>query len=177
MITSVSDIFLGRIVKAFGIRGELKFHPSDDFWDTVLESKALMMRVKTKDATKTDPLNIDRVRPHGNSYVFKLEGIDNRNLAEGLVGSEIFVEEQRLDVALPDHVLPYQIIGMTAVDEAGTVLGEVTDVIYSRAHDVYEVTGGESSFMVPAVPEFVVSVDRDKQEMILKPIPGLIEES
>lgn len=168
----MGDIFLGRIVKAFGIRGELKFHPSDDFWEDVLESRRLMVHWPAAAGEKSQ-LVIDRSRPHGNNYVVKIKGIDDRNAAEDLVGGTVFIAENDLDVDPPKKLLPFQVVGMTVKDEEGEVLGEVDSVIYSSAHDVYEVKGAKRSFMVPAVPEFVVSVDEAGREMTIRPIPGL----
>lgn len=170
----MEEIFLGRMVKAFGIRGELKFHPSADFWEEVLDSKQLVMRRPSEDGISEQPLRLERSRPHGNSYVVKLDGVDDRNTAETLVGSEVFAAEESLDVDLPGVLLPYQVIGMEVVDPDGNALGEVIGVIHSVAHDVYEVAGKETSFLLPAVPEFVLSADRERGTMVVDPLPGLI---
>ena len=172
----MTNIFLGRLVKAFGIRGELKFHPSDDFWEEVLQSRRLVGQWSTNNKTEERPLVLDRSRPHGNNFVVKIKGVDDRNAAEGLVGGEVFVVEEQLDIAPPDKLLPYQVVGMTVRNEKGDLLGEVASVIYSSAHDVYEVKGPESDFLLPAVAEFVVSVDMERREMIISPIPGLCED-
>ena len=34
----MANVLLGRLVKAFGIRGELKLDPSEDFWEEALSS-------------------------------------------------------------------------------------------------------------------------------------------
>jgi len=172
----MSNIFLGRFVKAFGIHGELKFHPSDDFWEEVLQSRRLVGQWSTKNKTDERALVLARSRPHGNNFVVKIKGVDDRNTAEDLVGGKVFVVEEQLDVALPDKLLPYQVVGMTVRNEQGDVLGEVASVIYSSAHDVYEVKGPKSDFLLPAVPEFVVSVDMERREMTISPIPGLCED-
>lgn len=172
----MADIYLGRIVKAFGIRGELKFHPSDDFWEEVLESRKLELYSERSGKTTKLPFELVEKRPHGRSYVVKLKGIDDRNRAEELVGSELFVDEEVLDVALPHALLPFQVVGMTVKDEAGNVLGRVARIVYSAAHDVYEVERNGATFMVPAIPEFIVNVNEDEGEMTIRPLPGLIED-
>ncbi len=171
----MTDIYLGRIVKAFGIRGELKFHPSDDFWEEVLESRKLELYSESSGKTTKLPFELVAKRPHGTSYVVKLKGVDDRNRAEELVGSKLFVDEEALDVELPYELLPFQVVGMTVKDEAGNVLGRVARVVYSSAHDVYEVESESGTFMVPAIPEFVIDVNEDEGEMTIRPLPGLIE--
>jgi len=171
MITLESkDIFLGRLVKPFGIRGEIKFLPSDDFWEGVLESRALEM--------DKQPVTLERFRPHtGGTYVLKMEGVDDRNGAEAVVGNEIHVPCGALDVRFPDHLLPFQVIGRTAKTDDGRVLGSVTAVHFSPAHEVYEITGEAGDrHLVPAVPEIIVSLEREGDEVVVKPIPGLLDE-
>jgi len=172
----MTDIFLGRIVKAFGIRGELKFHPSDDFWAEVLDSGKLELYSDNSGKRTKVPFALARKRPHGTSYVVKLKGIDDRNRAEELVGSELFVDTDTLDVELPDQLLPFQVVGMKVKDEAGEVLGRVSRIVYSAAHDVYEVERDAGTFMVPAIPEFIVNLDVDEGEITIRPLPGLIED-
>ena len=172
----MTDIFLGRIVKAFGIKGELKLLPADDFWGGVLDSKRLRMRRLSGKDVLENPVVIRRSRPHGNNYVIQLDGVDTREAAEGLVGSEFFVAEDQIDVDMPEQLLPFQLMGMSVRSESGEHLGELTSIIYSSAHDVYEVTGDKRSFMVPAVPEFIKSIDESSGTIVVKPLPGLIEE-
>lgn len=173
---TMSDIVVGAIVKAFGIKGELKFHPSQNFWYDVLESEQLYMRRDTADGRVTQPLKIAKLRPHGKgSFVFILDGVTDRNEAEALVGAEVIIDEADIDVEMPDELMPFQVLGCTVRNEDGEVLGEVTQVMYSAAHDVYEVDNGERSFMVPAVPDFVISYDAEKRELTIRPLPGLLD--
>lgn len=171
----MTDIYLGRIVKAFGIRGELKFHPAADFWAEALHSTRLRMESPDEDVAAREVV-FKKVRPHGTSYVVSMDGIDDRNGAEALVGCEVFLDDADIDVDLPEHPLPYQLIGLTVATEDGDVLGEVTSIVQSAAHDVLEVKGKHNEFLVPAVPEFIVSVDLEQGTLVLRPIPGLIEE-
>lgn len=172
-----SRVFLGSIVKAFGIKGEMKFVGSDDFWPGVLESKKLELRRLVRGRAVGRSVDIERWRAHGNNHVIKVKGIDDRNGAEDEVGGELFVETAGLDVALPDEVLPFQVIGKTVKTEDGRVLGPVIEVIFSAAHAVYEVETENGRVMIPAVPEFIIAGDSEKSgEIIIRTIPGLLDQ-
>lgn len=173
---TMTDVYLGRIVKAFGIRGELKFHPSDDFWEDVLSSKQLTMNVSSDDKVTERPVVFEQSRPHGKNYVVKMDGVKDRTAAEAMVGAEVFIADDRIDVELPERLLPYQLLGMGAKTETGELLGEISSIVYSSAHDIWEITGPKGSFLVPAIPEFIVSVDESARTIIVRPVPGLIEE-
>jgi 16S rRNA processing protein RimM len=172
----MADVFLGRLVKAFGLRGEIKFDPAGDFWEDALHSKHLVLRRETDGGIEERTVTLQRFRPHGGCYVVEVEGVEDRNAAEELVGSEFFIDLERIDVDLPEKRLPFQVLGATVKTTQGRVLGEVSAVVYSPAHDLYEVNGKAGSFMIPAVSEFVVSIDDEKREIIIRTIPGLVDE-
>ncbi len=170
------DIFLGRFVRAQGIRGELKLYASEDFWFEVLQSNRLFVERTIADGDIVRyPVHVERARAHGNQFVLKLEGIDDRNRAEEEVGGSLLVDRTELDVDLPDRELPFQVTGTLVRTEDGRVLGRVTAVLDSPGQRVYEVTGENGIVLIPAVPAFVVGRDEERGEMTIRPIPGLID--
>lgn len=170
-----SRVYLGRFVKPFGIKGELKFVGSDDFWVDVLRSRRLELCRLVDDDVETRPVEVEYSRPHGNNYVVKLVGIDDRNGAETEVDSELFIDSDDLDVDLPDRELPFQVVGMTVKTENGRVVGRIKSVLFSSAHPVYEVQGEDGEVMIPAVSEFIVGRDDEAEEITIRPIPGLLD--
>ncbi len=168
-------VYLGRFVKAHGIRGELKLYASEDFWFEVLQSQELFVERATGDDVERYPVRVEKARPHGTQFVLKLEGIDDRSEAEREVGAELFVDLSRLDVELPDRELPFQVIGMSVRTDDGRDVGTVTGVLDSPGQRVYEVTGESGVVLIPAVPAFVVGRDEERGEITIHPIPGLID--
>ena len=175
-VGGMTDIFLGRIVKAFGIRGELKLALGGDFWEDVLRSKNLVLRRHADSGIEERGFVVEGYRPHGDCYVVTVEGIGDRNTAEGLVGGEVSIDASKIDVDLPEAKLPFQVVGARVLSDKGRVLGEVTGVLFSAAHELYEVNGENGTFLVPAVPEFVLAIDDEKREIVIKTIPGLLRE-
>ena len=168
-------LFLGRFVKAQGLRGELKLYASDDFWYEVLESKELWVERPSDGDVERRPVRVESARPHQAQYVVKLEGIDDRTRAEEEVGGNLFVDLTRLDVELPDRILPFQVIGSIVRTEDGRVIGRVSNVLQSSAQEIYEVTGEAGAVLIPAVPAFIVRRDRENGEITVRPIPGLLD--
>ncbi len=168
-------IHLGRFVKAFGIRGELKLYTSDDFWPQALDSEELFI------AREADPENersvvVERAQAHGGQYIVKIEGVDERGDAEELVGEDLFLDATQIDVPLPERERPHQAIGMTVRTDEGRVVGKVTHVLFGAEQSVYEVTSDEGKVaLIPAVPAFVVSRDEAKKEIVIRVIPGLLD--
>ena len=170
----VSEVFLGRFVKAFGIRGELKLYASGDFWFDALESERLYV-VRDNDEEKR-PIEIEYAQAHQKQYIVKLEGINERSEAEALVGANLLIDMQEPDVDLPEYELPFQVMGMHVRTEDGRDVGHITDVIASPGQNVYEVTAeGGNKVLIPAVDAFIVSRNFDDGEMTVRPIPGLLD--
>lgn len=82
-------------------------------------------------------------------------GLTSSDVADALVGAEVFVHRSMRPQLPEGEFYPDEIIGMRIAGEDGEDLGEVEEVLDSPAHDIY-VT---SKAMVPAVPEFILRID------------------
>ncbi len=168
-------IHLGRFVKAFGLRGELKLYASDDFWPEAFDSRSLFI-ARESDPDHERSVVIEYGKPHGAQYVVKIEGVDERTDAEELVGEDLFLDGEQIDVPLPERERPHQAMGMTVLTDEGRVIGTVTNVLYGPEQSVYEVTGENGKVaLIPAVPAFIVKRDEEKKEIVIRLIPGLID--
>jgi 16S rRNA processing protein RimM len=174
-LTGTEEIFLGHFARPFGIKGELKLVPSQDFWEEVLDSKKLIFRMPGNESADAKPFELKHFRRQNKFYVLTAGGISDRTSAESFVGGELFVRTDALDVDLPDVMLPFQVIGSLVESEDGEALGEVTNVMFTPGHDIYEVASDKGTFLVPAVPEYVISMDGKEKKIIIRPIPGLID--
>jgi 16S rRNA processing protein RimM len=170
---SENDVFLGRFVKAFGIKGELKLYASDDFWMEALASRKLF--IARDGDTDRRSVRVEYAQPHQKQYIVKLEGVEERSHAEQDVGAYLFIDLNEPDVALPEYELPFQVMGMHVRTEDGRDLGHITDVIISPGQSVYEVTGENGKVLIPAVDAFIIARDFEADEMTVRPIPGLLD--
>lgn len=168
-----SELFLGRFVKAFGIKGELKLYASDDFWFEALDSERLFVMRDGDDARRA--VFVEYAQPHQKQFIVKLDGVDERREAEAEVGGYLFIDMEALDVDLPDHELPFQVMGMHVRTEEGRDLGHITNVIVSPGQNVYEITGETGKVLIPAVDAFIIARNFDDGEMTVRPIPGLLD--
>ena len=64
----------------------------------------------------------------------------------------------------------------SVLEENGTFLGEVTDVIQNTAQDIFEVQKqGGKKVLIPKVDEFVLNIDIEKKEILVRLIDGLMD--
>lgn len=65
---------------------------------------------------------------------------------------------------------------MKAVDiDNGEILGKVTDIFETAAHDILVIEGINTEIMVPDIDEFVKKIDFDNREIFIHLIEGMKE--
>ena len=165
-------MLLGELVKAVGLRGEVKLHPSADFWDEALASRQLQLST----ASGRRAVSVEAARRHGaRMRVLRLGGVEDRGAAEDLVGAHLVLPLEALDVPLPPAPRPFQVRGLRVLLPDGTLLGRVEEVLPMPAQDVFVVRGGGREYLIPDAPAIVREVDLESGLMRVEPPPGLLE--
>lgn len=103
------------------------------------------------------------IRPANTVVVVRFKNVKDRNAAEALVGTELFVDRSMLpNDGDEDEFYHADLVGLSVKDEAGDVLGKVDAVHNFGADDILEVTvSGRKGVLIPfnreAVPEVSVA--------------------
>ncbi|MBR2779026.1 MAG: 16S rRNA processing protein RimM [Firmicutes bacterium] len=162
-------IKVGKIIGAFGIRGEVKVYPYTDRPERFRELEQV--------TADNEVLTIKSVRFQKNLVLLRFEGVDDRNAAEALRNRFLTIDRENLRELDEDEYFIFDLIGLEAVREDGTHIGRVTDVIQNTAQDLYEIETDEGrKYLVPAVYELVTDIDLNSGIMTINPIPGLLED-
>ena len=158
--TMSNNIIIGKIVKAQGIRGELKIKPLTDDVSRFNKLKfAVIGNAK---------YSVRSVRTDGGFAFILLGGIDDRNKAELLVGEDVCVEREDA-VKLPDGAyFIADIIGCEVYTSDGTHIGKVGYVYQNGAADVYEVkTSDKKVIMFPFISALEAEIDVIDKKIIV----------
>ncbi len=71
----------------------------------------------------------------------------------------------------------HELLDLEVVDEAGNILGTLTEILETGANDVYVVTDSNGrELLLPAIPEVVMNVDLDAKKIEVRLLPGLVDE-
>ena len=153
----------GRIVNTHGVAGEVKI----EVW---LDSPAFLRRFPRIFVEGVEK-KIVSGRVHKGFLIAKLEGTDDVNAAMALKERTITVD--RGDVRLPKGTFFVQdILGARVVDEQGKEIGTLTDVLERPAQNI-DVVQGETEHLIPAVPEFIRSIDAEAGVVTVRLIEGM----
>lgn len=171
--TSDADwVAVGEIVGVFGVQGGLKVRPLTDFPDRFQRTETVYLGDEHK------PHQVIGSSTHGRQIVLRLAGIDTPEDGARWRGTRIFVPDAEITPLPGNQFYVHDVIGLRVLREDGVSLGTVSDVISNGANDLYVVresrTGADT--LLPAVKEFVKSVDVANGVVIVTPIPGLFDD-
>ncbi len=162
-------LVVGRIVRPWGVRGELKV-------EILTEDPA---RFEQLEAVYVGPqfvsYRLEGARLHRGVVLLKLAGCDDRNAAEGL--RDLLVQVAMED-ALPLEEGEYwvhQIVGLEVWTTEGDLLGLVQEVLETAANDAYVVRDRSGrEVLIPALRSVVLEIDLAAGRMLVELPEGLM---
>jgi 16S rRNA processing protein RimM len=163
------EVVVGRIVAPFGRKGEVKVRMETDFPERLQEKEFVWLKGQGRPARS---VKVQGVRLHKGNALVKFEGVDDIDAAEQLRGEELRIMEADLKELPEGEFYVHQLLGLRVITESGEELGQVTEVIRSPANDVYVTERA----MIPALKDVVKKIDIEAGEMVVRPIPGMLEE-
>ena len=102
---------------------------------------------------------------------WNFEGIDSELKAKNIIGKTIYAKTKADDDI---NLIASDLIGFDLVTDTGDYVGELKDVMWLPANDVYVVFNGEKELLIPIVNEVVLSVEYDKKEILIANMDGLM---
>ena len=150
----------GEIVTTHGVRGEVKVL-------TWLDSPEMLCdfdrcRIDGKEYA------LESVRVQKTCNLVKLAGIDSMEAAQAMRGKVLELFREDMDESV---IFGADLIGMEVVS-GGETIGRITEVLDYPGNSVY-VVKGTYEYMIPAVKEFVLSTDLEKNVMEVKLLQGM----
>lgn len=161
-------IKVGQIVNVVGLKGELKVYHYSDYKERFEEIQEIYVEDTIYEILK--------VRYMKDMAILKLKGIDDRTKAETYKGKNLYILEKDMRVLPEDTYYVKDLKGLSVIDEEGTPLGVLSDVIQNRAQDLYEIEmENKNKFLIPAVEQFILKIDMESRTMTVKLMEGLVD--
>ena len=102
---------------------------------------------------------------HGKSVILRLEGVDDRDQAAALIGTEIGVDRGGLPNPEDGHYYWSDLLGLTVVHRDGTELGTINEMLETGTHDVMVVKGDTERLIPFVMNEIVIGVDLSNKQV------------
>ena len=153
----------GKIVNTHGVKGEVVLEPWADSAEFLKTFKTFYIGGA--------PRAVVSSRVHKQRLILLLEGVEDVVGAMRLKGEVIFID--RDDAPLGEGEFFIQdIVGAEVFSDDGELLGELYDFIEQPWGRIYLIRG-EREYMIPAVPEFILSTDPDAGKIVVHLIEGM----
>jgi 16S rRNA processing protein RimM len=157
-------VLVGEVVGVFGIRGALKVEPQTDFPERFSPGASLFLNGLSRKIVST--------AWHKTQARVKFEGIESPEAALTYVGAAVTLPEEERPKLDRDTFLTRELIGCRLIDQAsGEELGVINAVERSPLYDI--LVSGDA--MVPAIKQFVKSVDLESKRVVITPLAGMFE--
>ena len=165
-------ITIGKAVKPFGVKGEMKIEPMTDFPERF---KGLRRVYLVSPAGKEFVCEIQSLRYAGGVPFLLFSGYDSPEKAKTLNGWFLKVPEEEA-VPLPEgSYYWFELVGMEVVSEGGEKLGTIKEVFETGSNDVYVMKQGRKEIYLPATKEIVKHIDRKAKRMVIHLVDGLMD--
>ena len=162
---------IGKITSCFGIKGYVKVYP---YTTSAARFRKLSSVTLGASAEGAVLLAVEDVKIGGRQILMKFAGIDDRTAAEKIVGEFLFVKESERPRPAKGSYYLDEIVGCEVWTEEGGRIGIVEDVSKNQAQDVWTVRDGKKEYSIPAVKEFIRSVDVRRKKITVRLIEGLL---
>lgn len=163
-MAATDRVCVGVIGGVHGVRGIVKVKPfTADPADVVAYGPLT-------DASGRRVIGLKLLSKHKGQWLARVDGVDDRNAAEALRGTELYVDRGRLPAADEDEFYHADLIGLTAVGTDGQAVGTVRAVHDFGAGDILEIVGaGGPPLMLPFTREAVPEIDLSGRRLVIDP--------
>ena len=164
----------GKIVGAHGVKGNIKVHSFAESLSVFAQGSSILA-VNARGIERI--FKIKWVKPHGRTALISFVGIENRDLAETIIGSELFVKKDRLPKLVDGAYYWFDIIGLAVFTMDENYIGIIESIIPTGSNDVYVVRDTQndrySERLIPAIESVVLKIDLDQKRMVVALPEGL----
>jgi 16S rRNA processing protein RimM len=135
-----------------------------------MDAVALPLPVTIGEPGPQTPATVTAVRRIVDGFLLRLEGVSTRKGAAFLTGRQLWLSRATLPPLGTGEFYVEDLVGCLVEDSGGRRLGVVRGVFWNGGHDVIAIDDGErGERLIPAVPEFIVAIDRSTKRVVVDP--------
>lgn len=166
-VDSSGLLVIGRLLSPHGIRGWIKFRSFTQDPIACFDFSPWTIRSDVSPSLPPREIEVLERREQGELFLLRLAGIDDRDQAQRLSGSDVSVPANSLPELDDSEYYWRELIGMSVRDSSGCSLGEVTDVMDNGAHDILVVRALDRERLIPFLAPYLQSVERSTREIVV----------
>lgn len=156
---------VGKVVGTHGVHGELRVQLTTDDPEHLATVRSMFL------GEEHQPRRVLSFRMHGDRALVRLEGIATPEEGRRYAGLPLRISGRDARPLAPGEFYLYQLVGLRVLDESGTEIGRVTDVLETGANDVLVVTDAAGrEHLFPHHADVVLDVRPAEGIMVVRPL-------
>lgn len=165
-------ITIGRIVKVWGLKGEVKVLPlTHDPKRFERLSSVLIVSPEGKELKR----RLVGVRYIKGGVILSLEGFRTAKEAKGLINYLIKIPKKDVEPLPEGEYYIFQLLGLEVYTDQGIHIGKLIDIFSTGSNDVYVVREEEKEYLIPAIKDVIKEIDIEGRRMVIHPMKGLLD--
>lgn len=159
---------VGFLRRPHGLRGEIIMDLHTDFPERLQSGRKLFV------GEDREAMTLLGSRPHAKGVLVRFQGLETPEAAGQLRNQWVYVKATDVPALPAGQLYQHELLGMEAVDETGTSLGSVVEIIETGANDVYVVRDeAGKEILLPAIPSVILGIDADRRLLRVHLLEGL----
>jgi 16S rRNA processing protein RimM len=149
---------MGRIIAALGIKGWVKVKAFTETADGLADYPVWWLEEKSG----WTPVAVEDTALSNKGLGALLKGVNDRNAAERLRGTNIGLPRDQLPQLEKDEIYWIDLIGLAVRNAKSESLGTIENLLETGANDVLVVKAEDGTErLIPFIPQVVLNVDRE----------------
>ena len=154
---------LGKISGVFGVKGWVKVSSHTEQRDSILGYSPWWLQVGGQWKTYT----VKNGQVQGKAIIAQLDGVDDRDQAQALVGATIAIEHHQLKPLRQNEYYWADLLEMEVITTLGFRCGRVQSLFETGSNDVMVVQGERERLIPWIMDDVIVSVDLANGQIIV----------
>ena len=170
--TNISEfLIIGKITSTHGLKGEVKVYPTTDDPDRFKSLEEVILVTGREELF----LTVEHVKFFKQFVIVKFKEFNDINEIEKYRGASLKIRREEAVELGEDEYFEADLIGMDVVNEDGSPLGKLSDIIHTGANDVYEVHMPDNrEVLIPAIKSCILDVNVQEATMKVHLLEGLM---
>jgi 16S rRNA processing protein RimM len=162
-LTDKELIKVGKISGVFGIKGWIKVFSFTNYREDILKYSPWLLK---KDSL-TKLVNVVEGALQSKAVVARLENIEDRDQAAGLIGWDIFIRTEQLPKLKDGEYYWSDLVGLTVETTLGVQLGIVDHLLETGSNDVIVIKGDRERAIPFLRGQIVTEIDLQAGKMVV----------
>jgi 16S rRNA processing protein RimM len=156
MSTDTEVVTVGRVLRPFGVHGEVQVESLSDVPNRLKRLSSVTLTMPTGESLDTEVL---RTRKSDRFYLMKFSAFSTPEEATKFRGAFIQVKQESVPPLPEAQYYQFELIGLEVHDETGRVFGKIEEVINRPHQPLFVLRNENRELLIPAVHPIIRYVD------------------